>query len=176
MKKMLFLPFSLLFIFCSNQMKINKGKDIDIILKEGKYNISDNSKKKYVIINNTNYYYIIDPNGFYGTSYTLENNRKIIPINYFTRGYYSRFDNNDCKRDLLIIGPKESKEVALSLNSKDNSIYDYNKEKSYILFVKSFHNRYNATILGCDNYVSDLEAKGYKVLEDSIVAKIPLVP
>lgn len=156
-------------------MKINKGKDIDIILKEGKYILNDNNKKKYLIINNTNDYYIVDPNGFYGTSETFENNLKMVPVNYFARGYYNRFKDNDCIRDLLIISPKSSKEAALSLNSNDNSLYNYSKDKNYVLYIKSFHNKYNATIFGCEKYINDLEQKGYKVLEDSIVAKIPLI-
>lgn len=175
MKKIFLLPFCFLFIFCSNQMKINKGKDIDIFLKEGIYNLNDDNKIKYNIVNNTNNFYIIDPNGFYGSSYTLENQEKMIPIQYLSRGYYNRFKDNDCIRDLLIIPPKSSKEAALSLNSNDNSLYNYNKDKNYILYIRSFHNKYNATILGCEKYINDLEKKGYKVLEDSIVAKIPLV-
>jgi hypothetical protein len=40
----------------------------------------------------------------------------------------------------------------------------------------SAHNKYNMTMLGCDDYIRELESKGYKVLEDSISTKIPLIP
>ncbi|MBP2617103.1 hypothetical protein [Chryseobacterium jejuense] len=176
MRKIFLLPFCFLFIFCSNQMKLNKGKEIDIFLKEGIYNLNTENKIKYNIINNTNNFYIIDPNGFYGSSYTLENGEKMIPIRYFSKGYYNRFNDNDCKKDLIILKPKESKNVALSLNGDDNSLYNYTKGKVYAYHVSSLHNKYNATIFGCNQYIDNLEKKGYKVLQDSIVAKIPIVP
>ena len=56
------------------------------------------------------------------------------------------------------------------------AVYRYTKPHQYEEIIKSSHDRYNATILGCDDYVKELESKGYQVLEDSIVVKIPLKP
>ncbi|PKF75324.1 hypothetical protein CW752_05055 [Chryseobacterium sp. PMSZPI] len=157
-------------------MKLNKAKDINITLEEVPLKLNTGKVINYLINNNTNNTYIIDPYGFYGVSYVLENGKIIEPTSYYRGGYYNRFDDNDCKRDLVIIEPKTSISIPLSLDRNNRSIYNYSKNNYYINVIKSFHNKYNATILGCDRYINNLEKKGYKVLEDSIVAKIPLVP
>ena len=176
MKKIGQLSFCFLFIFCSSQIKLNISKDVNIIFKEVSLKLNSGKVIDYLVKNNTTNTYIIDPYGFYGESYTLENGKIIEPNSYYRRGYYRRFDDNSCKRDLIILQPKTSIFIALTLDRNNRSIYNYSKNNNYIKIVKSLHNKYNATILGCDQYIESLEKKGYKVLEDSIVAKIPLAP
>ncbi|MCS3870678.1 hypothetical protein J3D55_003594 [Chryseobacterium ginsenosidimutans] len=176
MKKIILLSFCFLFIFCSNQMKLNKGKDVDIIFPS-KYIDTQSTEKvtEEIIKNNTNNTYIIDPFGFYGKSYVLENGKVLEPYLYFKNGYYTRNDAL-CREDLIILQPFQTIHHAISLNKNNRAIYRYTKSNKYEEIIKSFHNKYNATILGCDNYIMELESKGYKVLEDSIVTKIPLNP
>ncbi|PKF75323.1 hypothetical protein CW752_05050 [Chryseobacterium sp. PMSZPI] len=157
-------------------MKLNKGKDIDITYPQS-YISAQKTKTviKETIKNNTNNTYIIDPYGFYGESYTLENNKILKPYMYINEGYVSRNDRL-CRETLIILKPKESILLSLVLNTNNKSVYKYSKTNKYEEVIKSLHNKYNATLLGCDDYIEELESKGYKVLEDSIVAKIPLIP
>jgi hypothetical protein len=176
MKKFILLPFCFLFIFCSNQIKINKGKDVDIIfpLKHIDTQATEPVIEE-IIKNNTNNTFIIDPQGFYGESYVLENGKVLEPYLYFRNGYYSR-DNRLCREDLIILHPFQTIHHSIIFNKNNRAVYQYTKSNQYEEIIKSFHDRYNATILGCDDYIKELESKGYKVLEDSIVAKIPLKP
>lgn len=157
-------------------MKINKGKDIDIIFPQ-KYISTQETETiiKEIIKNNTNNTYIIDPYGFSGESYTLENGKVLVPYMYFKDGYISRNDRL-CKELLIILKPFQTIHHSIVFDKNNKALYKYSKSNKYEEVVKSLHNRYNVTSLGCDQYVESLEKKGYKVLEDSIVAKIPLVP
>ncbi|REC63443.1 hypothetical protein DRF65_04920 [Chryseobacterium pennae] len=175
MRKIVLLPFCFLFIFCSNQIKLNKGKDIDIIFPLKRIDIQSTEVTKEVIKNNTNTTYIIDPLGFYGKSFVLENGKVLDPYSYFKSGYYSRNDRL-CHEDLIILEPFQTIHHPIIFDKNNRAVYRYTKPNNYEEVIKSVHNRYNATILGCESYVKDLEARGYKVLEDSIVTKIPLQP
>lgn len=177
MKIIILIPVCFLFIFCSNQMKLNKGNEVDIILPQGTFPVGDTGKAvEYSIKNNTENTYIIDPLGFYGYSYVLENNKIIEPYMKVREMHYNRHSDDLCLQDLIILKPKESIHVPLNLNINSRGIYNYSKVNKYIEVVKSYHNIYNATLLGCENYIKNLEKQGYKVLEDSINAKIPLIP
>ncbi|PWN67117.1 hypothetical protein [Chryseobacterium oncorhynchi] len=175
MKKIVLLPFCLLFIFCSNQIKLNKGKDIDIIFPLKHIDTQSTEAIEEIIKNNTNNTYIIDPLGFYGESFVLENGKILNPYLYFRSGYYSRNDRS-CHEDLIILKPFQAIHHSIIFDKNNRAVYRYAKSNKYEQIVKSFHNRYNATILGCESYVKELESKGYKILEDSIVTKIPLQP
>lgn len=176
LKKIILLPFCFLFIFCSNQIKMNTGKDIDIIfpLKQIDTRATEPVIKE-ILKNNTDNTFIIDPHGFYGESYVLENGKSLEPYLYFKSGYYARNDRS-CREDLIILYPFQTIHHSIIFNKNNRAVYRYTKPNQYEEIIKSSHNRYNATILGCDDYIKELEAKGYKVLEDSIVAKIPLQP
>lgn len=157
-------------------MKLNKGRDVDITLPQ-KY-ISTQQTGDVIqetIKNNTNNTYIIDPYGFYGESYTLENGAILKPYMYLNEGYVSR-DNRLCREILIILQPFQTIHRSINYNKNNKSLYKYSKPNKYEEIIKSAHTKYNATILGCEDYIKELELKGYKVLEDSIVAKIPLVP
>lgn len=175
MKKIVLLPFCLLFIFCSNQIKLNKGKDIDIIFPFKHIDTQSTEVIEEIIKNNTNNTYIIDPFGFYGKSFVLEDGQILDPYLYLKSGYYSRNDRS-CHEDLIILKPFQSIHRSIILDKNNRAVYKYAQSNKYEQIVKSFHNKYNATILGCESYVKELESKGYKILEDSIVAKIPLQP
>lgn len=176
MKKFFLLPFCFLFIFCSNQIKLNTGKDIDIIfpLKQ-----IDTQAQGHVIEeilkNNTDKTLIIDPLGFYGESYVLENGKVLKSYLYLKSGHYFR-DYGLCREDLVILQPFQTIHHSIIFDKNDRVAYQYMKPNQYEKIIKSSHDRYNATILGCDDYIKELESQGYKVLEDSIVAKIPLKP
>ena len=64
MKKILIILTIILFNNCSTQIKVNKGKDIEII--ETQPPLPDG---KFLIKNNTSNTYIIDPLGFWGKQY-----------------------------------------------------------------------------------------------------------
>lgn len=177
MKKILLIPFCFLFIFCSNQIKLNKGNEVDIILTEGTFSVQNTGKAvKFYIKNNTRNTYIIDPFGFNGYSYVLENNKIMEPYLKLREIHYYRESDNLCLQDLIILKPKESINRPLNLNVSNRGIYNYVKSNKYVEVVKSYHNKNNATYLGCDTYIDKLKKKGSKILEDSIVAKIPLIP
>jgi hypothetical protein len=176
MKKLFLLPFCFLFIFCSNQIKINKGKDIDIIFPLKSINTQATEQViEETIKNNTNNTFIIDPQGFYGESYILENGKVIEPYLYFKKGYYSR-DASLCREDLIILKPFQTIHHSINFNKNNRAVYKYAKHNEYEEVIRSSHNKFNATILGCDDYIKDSESKGYKVLEDSIVTRIRLDP
>lgn len=175
MRKIVLLPFCFLFIFCSNQIKMNKEKDVDIIFPSKHIDTQSTEVIKEIIKNNTNNTYIIDPLGFYGKSFVLENGKLLDPYLYSKSGYYSRNDRS-CHEDLIILKPFQTIHHSIIFNKNNRAVYRYTKSNNYEEIIKSVHNRYNATILGCESYIKDLENRGYKVLEDSIVAKIPLQP
>ncbi len=158
-------------IFCSTQMKINKSNEVDILVKTP-VNLIPEIPVKYTIKNNSKKTYIIDPYGFVGESYWMLNNQKLKPIE-FSRGYYSRYTDDECKNDLIIIKPRQVMDTAIVLNYMERGIYNYSESGNYIRSVKSEHNKQNVTRLGCTSYIRTLEMQGYTVLEDSIVAKIP---
>ncbi|WP_042720549.1 hypothetical protein [Flavobacterium sp. B17] len=153
-------------------MKINKSNEVDILIKTP-VKLEPEEPITYNIKNNSNVIYIIDPYGFVGESYWLLNNKKLVPIQ-FSRGYYSR-ENDDCRNDLIIIKPNEKIEKALSLNYMEKAIYDYSQSGNYIRIVSSNHSKQNSMPSSCKQYINDLELKGYRFLNDSIVAKIPFV-
>lgn len=158
--------------FCSSQMKLNKSKEVDILLKLPT-TLTVEVPTMYSLKNNTNNIYIIDPYGFIGDSYWVLNNEKLNPI-AFSKGYYSR-DNDDCKTDLIILKPKQKMDTILILNYMERGIYDFSKSGNYIWNVKSRHIKQNGMTSSCKQYISDLEDKGYILLDDSIEAKIPFV-
>ncbi|PNW13179.1 hypothetical protein C1637_15270 [Chryseobacterium lactis] len=153
-------------------MKLNKNKEIDILIKTP-VKLAPEKPIIYTIKNSSDKTFIIDPYGFVGDSYWTFNNKKLIPIE-FSRGYYSREDKN-CRDDLIIIKPKQKIDIGLSLNYVDKAIYDYSKTGNYIRNIQSKHSKQNGMPSTCKSYINELEKKGYIMLEDSIVAKIPFV-
>lgn len=177
MKKIILFPFCFLYLFCYNQIKINVGKDIDIISPSKCFDDQGTEQNvEDIIKNNTDNTYIIDPIGFYGESYVLENGIVLEPSLYIRGGYYYRKDEELCRKDLIILKPYETIKHSLTYNRNNRGVYNFVKSHKYVQIIKSFHNKYYATILGCKSYIKELESKGYKVLEDSINAKIPIEP
>lgn len=168
----LIIPFFSCF-FCSPQMKLNKSKEINVLINNP-WRFEKTNEVIYTIENKSNKTYIIDPYGFSGDSYWLFNNERLNPIDR-SRGYYSRLTDDDCKNDLIIIHPREKITTYLNLNEREKEIYDLSKEGTYIWNVKSDHTKYNAMSSNCKSYIGRLENKGYVILEDSIVAKILFV-
>lgn len=171
-KNIIFLVTCFSCIFCSTQIKLNKSNEIDIIVKVP-VNLSTQIPVQYSIQNRSATTYIIDPYGFVGDSYWMLNNEKLNPIDR-SRGYYSREDV-DCKEDLIIIKPKQKIDTVLNLNYIDRGRYDLSKSGNYFFAVKSRHNKKNSMPSSCQQYINELEIKGYHFLEDSIVAKIPFI-
>lgn len=137
---------------------------------ETPWQLGTGKKVVYTIKNNTSKTYIIDPYGFIGYSYWTKNDKRIEPVD-FLRGYYTREDA-DCKEDLLILYPHQKTTVYISLNYYETGKYDFSKQGTYKMTVKSGHNKQSATLLGCTEYIEKLENQGYKVLNDSIVAQV----
>ena len=160
-----------------SQIKLNTGNDIDIFLMDSSISMEKYLNPKipyqYKIVNHTNNYYLIDPQGFLGEAVLYEGNKlysnpeKLIPQSYYSR------DEEDCEQDFIVLKKHETIQVELYLL---NIKYYYNLKpnKRYYLDVKSKHNKYTATLLGCNNYINNLEKKGYKILYDRISFKIPL--
>ncbi|SDJ32062.1 hypothetical protein [Chryseobacterium jejuense] len=173
MKKIILIIICFSFISCSAQMKLNKSKEIDILINTP-WKFGENNNIHYTIKNKSNKTYVVDPYGFSGDSYWLFNNEKLNPIDR-SRGYYTRHTDEDCKGDLIIIKPKHKIDIALSLNYSEKGIYDLSKPGKYIWNIKSNHSKKNDMPLTCKSYIITLEKKGYIMLEDSIVAKIPFI-
>ncbi|WP_160140129.1 hypothetical protein [Chryseobacterium sp. c4a] len=177
--KLIILLFSIVQI--KAQIKLNTKNEIDIFFEDSKFSLNKifkgNESYLFKIVNNTNNTYIIDPYGFRGNNVVETCDKSIVePDRIILSGLYRRTDNEDCFNDLVILKPKEEKYIPLSIITLKGS-YDLNKNKKYILNLSSTHNKYTMTLLGCQDYIkNELEKKGYKVLEDNIVAKIPIVP
>lgn len=177
--KNLFLFFGV-FVPCIyfSQIKINARNDVEIFFMDSSISMERylNPKTPYYfkIINHTNEDYVIDPQGFIGETDVYECNRLYIaPENLRLRGYYFRDDPEDCKEDLIIL--KKNDFIITKLNILNiRSLYNLDSNKYYNLNIKSKHNKYTATLLGCNNYIENLEKKGYKILDDNISFKIPL--
>lgn len=152
-------------------MKLNKGKDIDILLHSPKKSTEGN-KLEFTIKNNSNKIYIIDPLGFYGSEIIIANG-KVLKQTYFDPGHYYRETLNQCQEDFIILQPKQEIKTYIDWAYNDKRIYSIIKQENFKIIVKSVHNRETATMLGCNSYIESLEKKGYKVLEDSIDAEIP---
>lgn len=177
MKKAQLLITILYSFFYFSQIKVNERKDIEIFLTDTNISMEKylNPKTPYLykIINHSNYNYIIDPNGFIGEAQLYEYNELYTkPKKLLPQGYYLR-DLEDCKHSFIIVEAKSIIFVELSLL---NIKYDYNIEPNvyYYLNIKSKHNEYSATLLGCESYIKNLTKKGYKVFDDNIYIKIPL--
>jgi hypothetical protein len=171
MNKIILSLFFFSFLNCSSQLKINKGTDIDILTEIPQ---KQNTNNNYLIKNNSNTTYIIDPFGFYGESSIVVNNVVQKPISFWG-GHYYRINEDQCINDLIILKPYESIEINLNLASNDDAIYDYKQFTNFIRIVKSSHNKNTIMLHGCKPYIEKLEKQGYRVLEDSIDAKIPYI-
>ncbi|MGE8554227.1 MAG: hypothetical protein ACN6OB_09910 [Chryseobacterium jejuense] len=172
MKKIILIITCFSFISCYTQMKLNKSKNIDILVKVPVELIVE-KPVIYTLKNNTNNTYIIDSYGYVGKSYWELNNEILNPIN-FSRGYYSR-EGEDCRNDLIILKPKQKMDTILSLNYMERGIYDFSKTGNYSRNIESRHSKENGMPLSCKQYINDLEKKGYIMLDDNIVAKIPFI-
>jgi hypothetical protein len=178
---MKYLLIFVIFLSCfvqkkSQTFKINKSKYIDLLYEINK-NTDNESKYIFYLKNNTNITFIIDPFGFWGNTTMYENGNLIKPNKLGLKGYYERFSDKWCERDLIILKPNEYKKLNyFNTNYKDTALYNFDKDKKYFEIVKSAHNKETILYLGCEDYVKNLEARGYKVLEDSISTKIPLIP
>ncbi|MCC3214762.1 hypothetical protein LIV57_05730 [Chryseobacterium sp. X308] len=179
MKSLILLLFS--FVHFNAQIKLNTKQEVDILFQGKEFSLDKifDGKDPYMfkIVNNTNNTYIIDPYGFKNDNFVMTCDENIVtPDKAILKGFYKRFDDKDCFNDLIILKPKEEKYAILSIiNLK--GWYDLDKEKKYILRLNSTHNNYTVILLGCQSYIRELvEKKGYKVLEDSFIAKIPFVP
>lgn len=159
-------------IFCSSQTKINNNKEVDILLKMP-VDLITQIPVKFTIQNKSSNTYIIDPYGFAGNSYWLFENKRLNSIG-LQKGYYSR-ENPDCEYDIIIIRPKEKIEKIINLNYSEKQRYDFSKIGHYVWKVESKHVRENTMPSSCRQYITDLEKKGYKFLQDSISAEIDFV-
>ncbi|WP_300675607.1 hypothetical protein [Soonwooa sp.] len=174
MKKLAIFIISLFIISCSTQIKLNKGTDVDFI--EMQPALPDG---KFLIKNNTSNTYIIDPRGFWGTLTYFEND-KLAPLIPFPEGTFYRYSKEQCEEGYIILKPHEKIEANFLL-SRDFSGTDLDPSKvtiknKYYYVIKSKHDKF--TILGsaCDDYLLKLEQQGYRILEDSISARIAFVP
>ncbi|SDF50572.1 hypothetical protein [Epilithonimonas hungarica] len=166
-------------IFVDSQIKLNKKSEVEILFLSDKIYLNKMLKGENLevkIINNTNCTYIIDPYSFREDNNVVDSkNNFILPIKYFTKGYYERFDDQQCEEDLIILKPKEEKLAKLSIFTIRGN-YDINNGDKYYLKLQSFENRYTVIQYGCENYINTLEKKGYKMFEDIIEADIPFYP
>ena len=154
-----------------SQVKLNKGKDVDILLDIPR---KQNSKDEFCIINNSNRTYIIDPLGFYGESSIVVNNAVQKPI-AFWGGHYYRINEEQCINDLIILKPHDRIKTNLNLVSNDDAIYDYKQYTNFTEIIKSSHNKNTIMLHGCKSYIEKLKKMGYSILEDAIDAEIPFV-
>ena len=173
MKKIIVFTATFVYLFCFSQMKINKSKEVDILINTP-WKFGDDNIVDFVIKNNSNNTYIIDPYGFVGKSCWQYEGKKLDHID-FQRGYYTRLNDEDCKDDLILLKPKAKINVNLNLDYYQTKIFDLSKSGKYFLNVKSKHDRESSMPSSCKSYINTLEMKGYIMLEDSIVAKIPFV-
>lgn len=161
--------------FYFSQIKLNKEKSVDIILEEGHFVIGQNDAAvKFKICNNSDVTYIIDPMGFYGTTYVTENEKIITPNIIIRSNHYYRDNIEACKEDILILYPKDLIYKVIMLDQNNRNLYKYSRPNTYVEIIKSVHNDVNAKRLGCENYLEELKNKGYVILNDEINAKIPL--
>lgn len=157
--------------------KINKSKDVDIMYEITARTSDKNAELIYYIKNKTGSTFIIDPFGFWGSTSVYDNNNLIDPYKLGLKGYYERFNDKWCERDLLILKPYELIKLdVFNTNYKNTGLYHFDPSKNYYQIIRSVHNKQTILYLGCEKYIQDLQSKGYKVLEDSINAKIPLYP
>ncbi|NML58404.1 hypothetical protein [Chryseobacterium cheonjiense] len=105
----------------------------------------------------------------------MENGNLLQPYVYIKRGYSTRNDKLCCDI-LIILKPFQTLEYPIDLNANKNGIYKYSQLNKYEEIIKSDHNRNNVLNSGCGDYVKELESLGYKILEESIVAKISIKP
>ena len=171
--------FSFWCISCSTQLKLNKSTDIDIVLEKQPQEKENGKSFSYLLKNNTNNTYIIDPMGFEGSITYYENNNP-APLMSYPEGYFYRGNEIQCKKDIIILKPFESKKAAINIciNSTGSGldVYRISPHNRYFYSVKSVHNEKTLKINGCEKYINHLENQGYKILEDSIIAKIPFIP
>lgn len=179
------MKFIVLFIISmgcfSAQTKLNTKSEVDILFDGNTFSLhkifDGNEPYMFKIVNNTNNTYIIDPYGFKSNNFVMTCEGNLIePEKVILGGFYKRSNDQECFDDLIILNPYEQKYLPLSITNLDGS-YDLKDNKKYILRLKSIHNNYTATLLGCQVYIKTLiTSKGYKIFDDTINARILLIP
>lgn len=158
-----------LFSICFAQIKVNKGRDVDIVLTD---------TKGFIVRNNTNITYVIDPQNFYGIDKIMENSHE-APLMIYPSGYYRR-NKKLCKEDIIVLAPYESKKASIVMNQdltgQGLDVFKISSKFTYTHIFKSVHNKTNLLNSDCKDYIQELERSGYKVLEDSISVTIPYFP
>ncbi|WP_146944711.1 hypothetical protein [Chryseobacterium hagamense] len=110
---------------------MNKGKDIDIIFPLKSINTqATGPATEETIKNNINNTFIIDPQGFYGKSYILENGKVLESYLYFKKGYYSR-DAGLCREDLIVLQPFQTIHHSINFNKNNRAVYQYAAPNRY---------------------------------------------
>ena len=170
---LLFLPTIL---FC--QIQINNNKDVKILFPFSEVKRSVGPRYLFKIKNETNDNYIIDTEGFYRRIEVYDENDNYVQpyLPYPPGGNNAERKDNECYKDYEIVLSNSTSVVLLNL-FKYLGEHDLKNDKKYYIKINSieFGKRFSSDT-GCKNYIEEMEAKGYKVLEGSINAKIPLIP
>ncbi|RMZ58051.1 hypothetical protein D1632_17320 [Chryseobacterium nematophagum] len=142
---------------CSSQSK-TYGSNLEIIFPATvDMNMLKNGQDA-VIINNSDQTYIIDPYSFNVDVKVIENNNEIRPYRQKLYGSYPR-DIDDCKETVFIVKPKEKITVKMFLFPLNH--YNFSSDKKYVLrSIASFNKN---SLIGCNEYIDQLEKKGYKI-------------
>ena len=143
---------------CKSQSEIRE-KDIKInvpsvvimdSIKSGQNTLIENSSKTTT--------YIIDLYSFNPKTTVYENKKEIFPTRQTLYGYYDR-DDDECKKTIITIKPKEKISVRLFLFPIN--YYSFSVDKFYE--VRSISSFSELSISGCENFISELKLKGYKI-------------
>ncbi len=146
----------------------------DITIRSLANDISLSGKDNVEISNKSNYTYIINPWGFLGTGEIYENDSIRLSPNEFVNISYSKWKNEECKKNILII-PKHSV-LKANLYLFDNpNVYLFDEHKKYSISYNAEHTARSPYYYGCEKYVDRLVAKGYKIFEGVIKDKKPLI-
>ncbi|SDF50700.1 hypothetical protein SAMN05421825_1546 [Epilithonimonas hungarica] len=132
----------------------------------------------FKIINDTNDNYIIDTEGFYSSIGVYdENNNYVEPyLPYPTGGKTAERKDNECYKDYEVVLKNSTSVVLLNLFRYIGE-HDLKSNQKYYIKLNSveFGKKFSSDT-GCKEYIKEMEAQGYKVLEGNINAKIPLIP
>ncbi|GAB0157199.1 hypothetical protein CHRYSEOSP005_24700 [Chryseobacterium sp. Alg-005] len=156
-KTLIILSILLMTNSCYSQRRADKNK-LEIIFPEAVNMVMVKTGQDMVIINKSNETYIIDPYSFTVNVKVIENDKEIQPYRQKLFGSYGR-DINDCKETVLIVKPKEKIKTKVFFFPLD--YYNFSTDKKYILKSMASYNR--NSLIGCNEYINQLEKKKYKI-------------
>ncbi|MBT0552419.1 hypothetical protein [Riemerella anatipestifer] len=160
-----------------SQTIVNDNKEVNIIFPFEYVKYSLGTYYLFTIKNNSNFNYFIDTsvNSFWGRALILKNGKYLPQKSYYSSGYPTEREYNECEKDFQIIMKGETKNVLLPI-FQYNGTYDFDSNNNYrVVISNQKFSRAISSEMGCKKYIEQMENKGYKLLEGNINLSLKII-